>query len=57
MDRLVLLLLLGLLLVGSCHARYTLGVRDSIMIAHSFHNHPSFGPAGGMVSFVWWLTK
>ena len=31
---------------------FTLGVRDSIMIAHSFHNHPSFGPAGGMVSFL-----
>ena len=31
-------------------ARYTLGVKDSFMIAHSFHNHPSFGPAGGMVS-------
>mmetsp|Transcript_9120 Transcript_9120/g.14042 ORF Transcript_9120/g.14042 Transcript_9120/m.14042 type:complete len:182 (-) Transcript_9120:83-628(-) len=27
---------------------YKLGVRDSLMIAHSFHNHPSFGPAGGM---------
>mmetsp|Transcript_16744 Transcript_16744/g.23709 ORF Transcript_16744/g.23709 Transcript_16744/m.23709 type:complete len:167 (-) Transcript_16744:68-568(-) len=27
---------------------FTLGVRDSLMIAHSFHNHPSFGPAGGM---------
>ena len=29
--------------------RYTLGVKDSFMIAHSFHNHPAFGPAGGMV--------
>lgn len=28
---------------------YTLGIRDSIMIAHSFHNHPSFGPAGKLV--------
>ena len=27
---------------------YSLGVRDSIMIAHSFHGHPSFGPAGGL---------
>eukprot|EP00978_Attheya_sp_CCMP212_P013719 scaffold34545_cov40-Attheya_sp.AAC.1 len=27
---------------------YTLGVRDSIMIAHSFHGNPAFGPAGGM---------
>jgi 6-pyruvoyl-tetrahydropterin synthase len=27
---------------------YSLGVRDSLMIAHSFHQHPSFGPAGGI---------
>jgi 6-pyruvoyl-tetrahydropterin synthase len=27
---------------------YSLGVRDSLMIAHSFHGHPSFGPAGGL---------
>ena len=27
---------------------YTLAIRDSIMIAHSFHGHPSFGPAGGL---------
>lgn len=27
---------------------YHLGIRDSIMIAHSFHHHPSFGPAGGI---------
>ena len=27
---------------------YSLGVRDSIMIAHSFHGHPAFGPAGGV---------
>lgn len=27
---------------------HTLSIRDSLMIAHSFHNHPSFGPAGGM---------
>jgi len=27
---------------------YTLAIRDSIMIAHSFHDHPSFGPAGGL---------
>lgn len=27
---------------------YKLGIRDSIMIAHSFHGHPSFGPAGGL---------
>merc|ERR1740139_1004854 len=27
---------------------FSLGVKDSLMIAHSFHNHPSFGPAGGL---------
>ncbi len=27
---------------------YKLAIRDSIMIAHSFHDHPSFGPAGGL---------
>ncbi|KAL7441060.1 hypothetical protein ACHAXH_006207 [Discostella pseudostelligera] len=27
---------------------YTLAIRDSIMIAHSFHDHPSFGSAGGL---------
>ena len=27
---------------------FALAIRDSIMIAHSFHNHPSFGPAGGL---------
>ncbi|KAL7501483.1 hypothetical protein ACHAWT_009378 [Skeletonema menzelii] len=27
---------------------YTLAIRDSIMIAHSFHNNPNFGPAGGL---------
>ena len=32
------------------HAKkaFTLGIRDSFMIAHSFHQHPSFGPAGGL---------
>jgi 6-pyruvoyl-tetrahydropterin synthase len=28
--------------------KFHLGIRDSFMIAHSFHNHPSFGPAGGL---------
>ena len=28
---------------------FTLGVRDSIMIAHSFRNNPAFGPAQHMV--------
>ena len=27
---------------------FSLGVKDSLMIAHSFHGHPSFGPAGGL---------
>lgn len=27
---------------------FSLGVRDSLMIAHSFHQHPAFGPAGGL---------
>lgn len=27
---------------------YTLAIRDSIMIAHSFHDNPNFGPAGGL---------
>lgn len=27
---------------------FSLGVRDSIMIAHSFHNNPKFGPAGSL---------
>lgn len=32
---------------------YSLGVRDSLMIAHSFHGNANFGPAGGMVSGQW----
>ena len=27
---------------------FHLGIRDSFMIAHSFQDHPSFGPAGGL---------
>lgn len=34
-------------LVSGSDLPYSLGVRDSLMIAHSFHQHPSFGPAGG----------
>ena len=30
------------------HLPYTLAIRDSLMIAHSFHGHPAFGPAGGL---------
>ena len=29
-------------------ATFRLGIRDSFMIAHSFHQNPAFGPAGGM---------
>jgi 6-pyruvoyltetrahydropterin/6-carboxytetrahydropterin synthase len=32
----------------SSSGKFTLGIRDSLMIAHSFHHHPAFGPAGGM---------
>ena len=28
--------------------KFHLGIRDSFMVAHSFHSHPSFGPAGGL---------
>jgi len=28
---------------------HSLGVRDSFMIAHSFHNNPAFGPAQNLV--------
>mmetsp|Transcript_14537 Transcript_14537/g.24104 ORF Transcript_14537/g.24104 Transcript_14537/m.24104 type:complete len:168 (-) Transcript_14537:41-544(-) len=44
----LLLSLIAALLPACSFARYTLGVRDSLMIGHSFHNHPAFGPAGGM---------
>jgi 6-pyruvoyltetrahydropterin/6-carboxytetrahydropterin synthase len=27
---------------------FKLGIRDTFMIAHSFHGHAAFGPAGGM---------
>lgn len=29
-------------------AVFHLGIRKSFMIAHSFHDHPKFGPAGGL---------
>ena len=32
--------------VEPSHFPFSLGVRDSLMIAHSFHNNPRFGPAG-----------
>lgn len=31
---------------------YSLGVRDSLMIAHSFHGNSNFGPAGGLVRLM-----
>lgn len=40
--------LLLVLLLPTTTATYSLGIRDSLMIAHSFHHHPAFGPAGGM---------
>jgi 6-pyruvoyltetrahydropterin/6-carboxytetrahydropterin synthase len=33
---------------GTSNLPFVLGVRDSFMIAHSFHNNPKFGPAGGL---------
>ena len=45
------LFLVGMFLASTGAERqsgFSLGIRDSLMIAHSFHNHPSFGPAGGM---------
>ena len=46
----LLLVTIGLATLVSANREmpYSLGVRDSLMIAHSFHQHPSFGPAGGM---------
>ena len=48
--RCFLLLLLLLLFAffaatADCKSAYSLTVRDSIMIAHSFSNNPAFGPA------------
>jgi 6-pyruvoyltetrahydropterin/6-carboxytetrahydropterin synthase len=52
-DRPVTLLALLLLLllcyrVDETDAIFHLGIRDSFMIAHSFHQHKNFGPAGGL---------
>jgi len=45
-----LLVALSCLIVADSSAggAFRLGIRDSFMIAHSFHHHPSFGPAGGL---------
>jgi 6-pyruvoyl-tetrahydropterin synthase len=37
-----------LTLVESSEYPFSLGVRDSLMIAHSFHQNPKFGPAGSL---------
>lgn len=44
------LLFIFTLLFNSAIAKhaFTLGIRDSFMIAHSFHGHADFGPAGGL---------
>jgi 6-pyruvoyltetrahydropterin/6-carboxytetrahydropterin synthase len=44
----LLLLLLATRTVVSGRPAFTLGIRESFMIAHSFHDHPAFGPAGGL---------
>jgi 6-pyruvoyltetrahydropterin/6-carboxytetrahydropterin synthase len=43
-----LLFLLAYASLASADLPFRLGVRDSLMIAHSFHEHPAFGPAGGL---------
>jgi 6-pyruvoyltetrahydropterin/6-carboxytetrahydropterin synthase len=49
-EQLLLLLLFFSGIAGAALAApaFHLGIRDSFMIAHSFHGHPSFGPAGGL---------
>ena len=44
----LLLAISAILATAAERLPFTLGVRDSLMIAHSFHGHPAFGPAGGM---------
>ena len=62
-SNLLLLIFVSLIIPTLCingsNRPFTLGVRDSLMIAHSFHNHPSFGIAGGMVSkqFLLWIIS
>jgi hypothetical protein len=43
-----LLLLLLATWTATADRAFKLGIRDSFMIAHSFHQHPAFGPAGQM---------
>jgi len=44
----MLMLMLSMAKVAEAAPAFRLGIRDSFMIAHSFHRHPAFGPAGGM---------
>jgi 6-pyruvoyltetrahydropterin/6-carboxytetrahydropterin synthase len=43
-----ILCIAGILAQMRADRAFKLGIRDSFMIAHSFHQHPSFGPAGGL---------
>lgn len=43
-----LLLLFPPTITAASSGTFRLGIRDSFMIAHSFHHHPAFGPAGGL---------
>jgi 6-pyruvoyl-tetrahydropterin synthase len=43
-----LILLLCHLSSAKADKAFRLGIRDSFMIAHSFHANPKFGPAGGL---------
>lgn len=44
----VLLVITPIVNVAAAHGNlpFSLGVRDSFMVAHSFHDNPKFGPAG-----------
>lgn len=48
LRQLFLFFVIATTILQSVTATFTLGIRDSLMIAHSFHQHPAFGPAGGM---------
>ena len=37
---------------GGSDFPYTLGVRDSFMVGHSFRGNPDFGPAANMVRTI-----
>jgi 6-pyruvoyltetrahydropterin/6-carboxytetrahydropterin synthase len=42
------LVLLILSAVAAAEKSFRLGIRDTFMSAHSFHNNPAFGPASGL---------